>query len=61
MKKARPILIVIALALIAAVKGYRCIFVLPDKMSSDKINLLKSYGAEVIITPTSVAPDSPES
>jgi cystathionine beta-synthase len=51
----------VGLALIAAVKGYRCIFVLPDKMSSDKINLLKSYGAEVVITPTSVAPDSPES
>jgi len=49
------------LALVAAVKGYRCIFVLPDKMRSDKINLLKSYGAEVVITPTSVAPDSPES
>jgi cystathionine beta-synthase len=51
----------VGLALIAAVKGYRCIFVLPDKMSSDKINLLKSYGAEVVITPTSVPPDSPES
>lgn len=49
------------LALVAASKGYRCIFVLPDKMSDDKINLLKAYGAEVVITPTSVAPDSPES
>ena len=49
------------LALVAAVKGYRCIFVLPDKMSEDKINLLKAYGAEVVITPTSVPPDSPES
>jgi cystathionine beta-synthase len=49
------------LALVAAIKKYRCIFVLPDKMSQDKINLLKAYGAEVVITPTSVAPDSPES
>lgn len=49
------------LALVAAVKGYRCIFVLPDKMSEDKVNLLKAYGAEIVITPTSVAPDSPES
>jgi cystathionine beta-synthase len=49
------------LALVAAVKGYRCIFVLPDKMSEDKVSLLKAYGAEVVITPTSVPPDSPES
>jgi len=49
------------LALVAAVKGYRCIFVLPDKMSEDKITLLKAYGAEVVVTPTSVPPDSPES
>ncbi|MGE5295225.1 MAG: cystathionine beta-synthase, partial [Solirubrobacterales bacterium] len=49
------------LAVVAAVKGYRCIFVLPDKMSEDKVNLLKAYGAEVVITPTSVPPDSPES
>jgi cystathionine beta-synthase len=45
----------------AAVKGYRCIFVLPDKMSSEKIRLLKAYGAEVVITLTSVPPDSPDS
>lgn len=51
----------VGLALIAAVKKYRCIFVLPDKMSQEKINLLKAYGAEVVITPTSVPPDSPES
>src|SRR5713226_8104110 len=51
----------IGLAMAAAVKGYRCIFVLPDKMSSEKILLLKAYGAEVVITPTNVAPDSPES
>lgn len=49
------------LALVAARRGYRCIFVLPDKMSDDKINLLKAYGAEIVITPTSVPPDSPES
>src|SRR5204862_4659340 len=51
----------VGLAMVAAVKGYRCIFVLPDKMSSEKILLLKAYGAEVVITPTGVAPDSPES
>src|SRR5438876_2596383 len=51
----------IGLAMAAAVKGYRCIFVLPDKMSQEKILLLKAYGAEVVITPTSVAPDSPDS
>src|SRR3954470_20960876 len=51
----------LGLAMVAAVKGYRCIFVLPDKMSSEKISLLKAYGAEVVITPTAVAPDSPES
>lgn len=49
------------LAQAAAVKGYRCIFVLPDKMSLDKVNLLKGYGAEAIITRTDVPPDSPES
>jgi cystathionine beta-synthase len=51
----------VGLAMVAAVKGYRCIFVLPDKMANEKIALLKAYGAEVVITPTSVAPDSPES
>ena len=51
----------VGLALAAAVKGYRCIFVLPDKMSGEKIRLLKAYGAEIVITPTSVAPDSAES
>ncbi len=51
----------VGLALVAAVKGYRCIFVLPDKMSSEKIRLLKAYGAEIVVTPTSVPPDSPES
>src|ERR1700676_4130351 len=51
----------VGLALVAAVKGYRCIFVLPDKMSSEKIGLLKAYGAEVVVTPTNVPPDSPDS
>src|SRR5437899_264398 len=51
----------VGLAMAASVKGYRCIFVLPDKMSAEKVALLKAYGAEVIITPTNVAPDAPES
>ncbi len=51
----------VGLALAAAVRGYRCIFVLPDKMSGEKIRLLKAYGAEIVITPTTVPPDSPES
>ncbi|HEY2924501.1 MAG TPA: cystathionine beta-synthase [Candidatus Eisenbacteria bacterium] len=49
------------LALVASVKGYRAIFVMPDKVSEEKINLLKSFGAEVVITPTALPPDSPES
>jgi cystathionine beta-synthase len=51
----------VGLALVAAVRGYRCIFVMPDKMSADKVRLLKAYGAEVVITPTNVPPDSPAS
>jgi cystathionine beta-synthase len=51
----------VGLAMIAAVKGYRCIFVLPDKMSGEKVRLLKAYGAEVVITATNVPPDSPDS
>lgn len=51
----------VGLALAAAVKGYRLIVVLPDKMSEDKISLLRAYGAEVVITATNVPPDSPES
>lgn len=51
----------VGLALAAAVKGYRCIFVLPDKMSAEKISLLRAYGAETVIVPTNVPPDSPES
>ncbi len=48
------------LALVAAVKGYRCIFVMPDKMSAEKIRLLKAYGAEVVITPGTAESNSPE-
>ncbi len=50
----------VGLAMAAAVKGYRCIFIMPDKMSGEKINLLKAYGAEVVITPTSAETNSPE-
>jgi len=49
------------LAIAAARKGYRCIFVMPDKMSQEKISMLRAYGAEVVITPTAVEHDSPES
>jgi cystathionine beta-synthase len=49
------------LAIAAALKGYRCIFVMPDKMSQEKIALLRAYGAEVVICPYAVEPDSPES
>ncbi|MDP9242891.1 MAG: cystathionine beta-synthase [Actinomycetota bacterium] len=49
------------LAIAAAIRGYKCIFVMPDKMSQEKVALLRAYGAEVVITPTAVAPDSPES
>jgi cystathionine beta-synthase len=51
----------VGLAIAAASKGYRCIFVMPDKMSQEKISMLRAYGAEVVITPTAVEPDSPES
>jgi cystathionine beta-synthase len=51
----------VGLAIAAAIKGYRCIFVMPDKMSREKISLLRAYGAEVVICPTAVEPESPES
>lgn len=51
----------IGLALVAQQRGYRCIFVLPDKVGEDKINVLRAYGAEIVVCPTSVPPDSPES
>ena len=50
----------VGLAMAAAIKGYRCIFTMPDKMSQEKVRLLKAYGAEVMITPTAVPPDHPE-
>jgi cystathionine beta-synthase len=49
------------LAIAAAIRGYRCIFVMPDKMSQEKISLLRAYGAEVVVCPTAVPPESPES
>ncbi|MDQ3877378.1 MAG: cystathionine beta-synthase [Actinomycetota bacterium] len=51
----------VGLAVAAALRGYRCIFTMPDKMSQEKISLLRAYGAEVVITPTAVPPESPES
>src|ERR687896_510612 len=51
----------VGLAIAAARKGYRCIFVMPDKMSQEKILLLRAYGADVVIAPTAVPPESPES
>jgi cystathionine beta-synthase len=50
----------VGLAIAAALKGYHCIFTLPDKMSQEKVRLLRAYGAEVVITPTAVPPDHPE-
>src|SRR4051795_5710573 len=49
------------LAIAAAIKGYRCIFVMADKQSTEKQALLRAYGAEVVLCPTNVAPESPES
>ncbi|MGO1920913.1 MAG: cystathionine beta-synthase, partial [Microbacterium sp.] len=51
----------VGLALVAQQRGYRCVFVLPDKVGEDKIDVLRAYGAEIVMTPTSVAPDSPDS
>src|SRR2546427_1497481 len=50
----------VGLAIAAAVKGYRCVFTMPDKMSQEKARLLRAVGAEVIITPSAVAPDHPD-
>src|SRR5690349_14069403 len=49
------------LAIAARIKGYRVIAVMPDKMSKEKIDLLRAYGAEVVVTPTDVSPESPQS
>jgi cystathionine beta-synthase len=51
----------VGLAIAAAVKGYHCIFVMPDKVAAEKVALLRAYGAEVVTTPTAVERDSPES
>jgi cystathionine beta-synthase len=51
----------VGLAIAAALKGYKCIFTMPDKMSQEKVRLLKAFGAEVIITPTAVPPEHPDS
>jgi cystathionine beta-synthase len=51
----------VGLALVAQQKGYRCVFVCPDKVAEDKLATLRAYGAEVVVTPTAVAADSPES
>ena len=50
----------VALAMVAAIRGYRCIFTMPDKMSQEKVKLLRSFGADVVIVPTAVPPDHPE-
>jgi cystathionine beta-synthase len=50
----------VGLAIAACIKGYRCVFTMPDKMSQEKVRLLKAYGAEVVITPTAVPPDHPD-
>ena len=51
----------VGLAMVAQRKGYRCVFVCPDKVSEDKRNTLKAYGAEVVVCPTAVAPEHPDS
>jgi cystathionine beta-synthase len=51
----------VGLAMVAQEKGYRCVFVCPDKVSEDKRNVLKAYGAEVVVCPTAVAPEHPDS
>jgi cystathionine beta-synthase len=51
----------VGLAIVAARRGYRCVFTMPDKIASEKMQLLRAYGAEVVVCPTSVAPEHPES
>ncbi|MGW2330817.1 cystathionine beta-synthase [Streptomyces sp. NPDC001700] len=51
----------VGLAMVAQRKGYKCVFVCPDKVSTDKINVLRAYGAEVVVCPTAVDPDHPDS
>ena len=50
----------VGLAIAAAIKGYRCVFTMPDKMSQEKVRLLKAFGADVVVTPTAVPPDHPD-
>ena len=50
----------LALAMVAAIRGYRCVFTMPDKVSIEKVKLLRAFGAEVVITPTAVPPDHPD-
>jgi cystathionine beta-synthase len=50
----------VGLAIAAALRGYKCIFTMPDKMSQEKVRLLKAFGADVIVTPTAVPPDHPD-
>jgi cystathionine beta-synthase len=50
----------VGLAIAACVKGYRCVFTMPDKFSQEKIRLMRAFGAEVVITPTAVSPDHPD-
>jgi cystathionine beta-synthase len=51
----------VGLAIAAALKGYKCVFVMPDKMSDEKIRVLRAYGARVVVTPTNVEPEDPRS
>jgi cystathionine beta-synthase len=51
----------VGLAMVAVQRGYRCVFVMPDKMSQEKIDLLRAFGAEVVVCPTAVEPDDPRS
>lgn len=51
----------VGLALVAAARGYKCVFIMPDKMSQEKIDVLRAYGAEVIVCPVAVAPEHPDS
>src|ERR1700740_586060 len=51
----------VGLAIVAAQRGYQCVFVMSDKMSDEKIALLRAYGAEVVVCPTAVPPEHPDS
>ena len=50
----------VALAMVAAIRGYRCVFTMPDKMSQEKVKLLRAFGSDVVIVPTAVPPDHPD-